>query len=468
MESSVRGKSLRSKHYFQGGYDYDFVDFESHRSRFECPICLLCQRDPHQTSCGHRFCYSCIITWLNEGRTCPKDNSSLGEGDIFPDAMAHREILQLSVRCPFRERGCQGVTNLSDADSHAENCSYKENTARERIGFSRMESQTCGSCGEVVDTEQEEDENKTRKHPQMQQQTQSQQSQLICPNQEVACPYASAGCNDRVVRKDLQGHVQGQTQKHLQLISDRLSKMAQLQRTEVALETGTSEDSGSCLTRTYSGSTLQSTQKLLKDLFARVVQLEQKNCQLEIEGRRTEGLMREMKLKSDQKTTRDLGRYCGGNYLWRITNFAEQHEQMRHSHSYVLYSPSFYTSVFGYRLCLRCNVTIAQGNEEHLGLFIHVVRGENDDALRWPMQALITLTIVNVSGGDDFSETVVTARNLGSFDRPVNYDRNKTGFGFREFIRLNGLYSGGFLNTEDGDGSTLVIKTKVAIIEDEV
>ena len=38
----------------QGGYDYDFVDFESHRSRFECPICLLCQRDPHQTSCGHR------------------------------------------------------------------------------------------------------------------------------------------------------------------------------------------------------------------------------------------------------------------------------------------------------------------------------------------------------------------------------------------------------------------------------
>ena len=83
--------------YLQGGYDYDFVDFESQRSRFECPICLLCQRDPHQTSCGHRFCYSCIITWLNEGRTCPKDNSSLGEGDIFPDAMAHREILQLSV-----------------------------------------------------------------------------------------------------------------------------------------------------------------------------------------------------------------------------------------------------------------------------------------------------------------------------------------------------------------------------------
>ncbi len=75
-----RGHSIRSRHYYQGGYDYDFVDTEQVARNFECPICLLCQRDPHQTSCGHRFCYSCILTWLNEGRTCPKDNCSLGEG----------------------------------------------------------------------------------------------------------------------------------------------------------------------------------------------------------------------------------------------------------------------------------------------------------------------------------------------------------------------------------------------------
>jgi hypothetical protein len=44
--------ALSNVHYVQGGYDYDFVaDLDS---RFECPICLLCQRDPHQTSCGHR------------------------------------------------------------------------------------------------------------------------------------------------------------------------------------------------------------------------------------------------------------------------------------------------------------------------------------------------------------------------------------------------------------------------------
>ena len=58
---------------------------------------LLLSSVINQNHWTFRFCYSCIITWLNEGRTCPKDNSSLGEGDIFPDAMAHREILQLSV-----------------------------------------------------------------------------------------------------------------------------------------------------------------------------------------------------------------------------------------------------------------------------------------------------------------------------------------------------------------------------------
>lgn len=33
-------------------------------ARFECPICLTWLRDPVVTSCGHRFCRSCIQSWL--------------------------------------------------------------------------------------------------------------------------------------------------------------------------------------------------------------------------------------------------------------------------------------------------------------------------------------------------------------------------------------------------------------------
>ena len=40
------------KHYFQGGYDCQFV--KPLDGKYECPICLLCQKDPYQTVCGHR------------------------------------------------------------------------------------------------------------------------------------------------------------------------------------------------------------------------------------------------------------------------------------------------------------------------------------------------------------------------------------------------------------------------------
>lgn len=33
-------------------------------ARFECPICLAWLRDPVLTSCGHRFCRTCIQSWL--------------------------------------------------------------------------------------------------------------------------------------------------------------------------------------------------------------------------------------------------------------------------------------------------------------------------------------------------------------------------------------------------------------------
>ncbi len=38
--------SYEMTHYYQGGYDYDFIS--EIEGCFECPICLLCTRDPYQ------------------------------------------------------------------------------------------------------------------------------------------------------------------------------------------------------------------------------------------------------------------------------------------------------------------------------------------------------------------------------------------------------------------------------------
>ena len=44
------------------GYDYIFEP--SLETKYECPICLMCLREPVQTECGHRFCRSCITRSL--------------------------------------------------------------------------------------------------------------------------------------------------------------------------------------------------------------------------------------------------------------------------------------------------------------------------------------------------------------------------------------------------------------------
>lgn len=378
--------------------------------------------------------------------------------------MANREILQLLVHCPEKSRGCNHVTRLADADSHITQCPLRKSASQTNRQSLEEESLTCITCGELV-------QEPTSTHD---------PKQLICPNSPVACPFTSAGCTEKIPRKDLQEHVQTQTQLHMQLLCDKLLKLHQIQsssivahHTEVAAETngdsgaeslpGSSPETG--LTRAsdirLSGSNSQSVQKLLKDLFQRVVQLEQRNCQLEISNDQLANRLKttESQLAKTSSSPEDLGRHCHGRFVWRITDFPEFHDQMRNRHSFVIYSRGFYTSTFGYRLCLRCNISIIDG-EEHLGLYVHMMRGENDDILQWPLQAKIKITILNLGPErlhrEDFSEIMDTYNLKRAFGRPSE-ERNNFGFGLAEFIRVNSLYTAGFLSA----GNTLVIKAHV-------
>ena len=57
------------------GYDAKFEPALD--KRFECPICLLAQREPMQTLCGHRFCANCIMRAL---KYVSLKGTVLGEG----------------------------------------------------------------------------------------------------------------------------------------------------------------------------------------------------------------------------------------------------------------------------------------------------------------------------------------------------------------------------------------------------
>ena len=98
------------------------------------------------------------------------------------------------------------------------------------------------------------------------------------------------------------------------------------------------------------------------------------------------------------------------------------------------------------QLCLRGNMKFID-NEEYLGLFIHLMKGENDDILDWPFEGKIFLTVKNRDSNrlhrEDFNDTIVTT-NSEAFQRPTVH-RNEVGIGHPDFIRISALYSGGFI-----------------------
>ena len=104
-----------------------------------------------------------------------------------------------------------------------------------------------------------------------------------------------------------------------------------------------------------SGSNLHTTQTQMKDLFHRVVALEQKGRQMELLCQNLRSQVRELKenkneLSREEEKWEHLGRNCNGKFVWRINNFAEFHSKMRLNHSFVIYSRGFYTAPFAYKV----------------------------------------------------------------------------------------------------------------------
>jgi hypothetical protein len=357
--------------------------------------------------------------------------------------------------------------SLADVEKHMRACHVSiRREARSGDSKAAVASLTCGDCGELISSMLL---NRGGSH------------NLICPNAPVACPFANAGCTDHIRRVDLADHVQTQISHHLQLINEKLMKIQQSQIASLHTEEGhlvqersrsesTSTGTNGLLPRDdqlrLSGSNVHGTQKLLKDLYQRMVTLEQRNCHQAITNEYTRQKFKDAEAKLFDVEKELLGRFCNGRFIWRLTNFSHDLENMRVSKAFVLYSDGFHSApVMGYKMCLRCNLHTMNG-QEYLGIFIHLMRGTDDDVVSWPFLGKITVTVKNrVCTRDDFTETMVTPLGLGAFDRPVRL-RTPVGFGLQQFILTRDLHDQGYIDVdEDILVITAVVKTTPPIDE---
>nr|ABN04154.1 tumor necrosis factor receptor-associated factor 6 [Branchiostoma belcheri] len=154
-------------------------------------------------------------------------------------------------------------------------------------------------------------------------------------------------------------------------------------------------------------------------------------------------------------------RMCNGTYIWRIKEYSKLRQQAVNGAATVRHSSGFYTSYYGYKLCVRVNLNgVDSAHGTHISLFIHFMMGENDDILEWPFQGKITLSILDQNSNPaqqakHITETLVSKPSYAAFQRPTTL-RNHKGFGYMEFALLRSLENGQYIKND-----TLIIKCMV-------
>ncbi|XP_074605798.1 TNF receptor-associated factor 6-like isoform X1 [Acropora palmata] len=450
--------------------------------KYECPICLLGLREPVQTICGHRFCRGCILRSIRDaGPKCPVDNVHLDEWQLHPDNFAKREMLNHLVFCRLKKHyECPWKGPLSKLQDHLEECDFFDVSCPKNCGkeFQRKDLEKhleddcpnrtipCSFCAEEILWNSMENhlvdcpqyplscekcgkENIPRNEMQ-------DHNEKECPRAELKCPFSVVGCQFEGTRPAVDKHVKDKMFIHL---TDLTKEFGALKIEQPGYQAAKSR---SRRTRGGVEAQEQANEGLLPNNLATLCQQQQTEIDLlrgqvnemtalmgSLERRlneshlRVETPLQELTMRFNRQETRAFefeGRVCNGSYIWRIENYRQRRQDAINGIATAVHSPAFYTSLYGYKLCLRINLNgVDSGVGRYIALFVHMMQGDYDSILEWPFTGRITLTILDQSEGTEFrqhiSESLIAKPNLLAFQRPTA-PRNYKGYGYVEFAPI--------------------------------
>ena len=320
------------------GYGCEFTEKPPKGVQSECPICLLVLREPYQaTCCGKSFCRECIEHVKNSNQPCPTCNQT-EKFNVFHNLGLQQSLYDLQVNCTHSSKGCGWSGELRELDNHLNS------------------------------------------HPQ------ADKALEGCPFTTVICPLKCGGCERGIPRKDIKSHLKDnvvplvvrQTYQITALEQESSTLKAKLQEVERSVDQRVAE-----------------LERKVRELAANNQKLEE-----EIKGINKQQLV----TPSAGLSLSDTGRLSlpkhdacltgtvkpiGGDFT--MTDFKEKRRRDE-----VWYSPHFYTHPRGYKMCLRVD---ANGNGSSKGtyvsVFVHILRGEFDDQLKWPITGNFTVQLLN-------------------------------------------------------------------------
>ena len=153
---------------------------------------------------------------------------------------------------------------------------------------------------------------------------------------------------------------------------------------------------------------------------------------------RYENILEELNLKLEILEVKS----CSGIYVWKVNELGRRVREARTGRTISLYSPPLYTSIHGYRLCLRAYLNgDGSGQGTHISLFAVIMRSEYDDLLAWPFAHRVTMSLVNqahpLSPEKSYTRKFTPNPESSSFQKPE--DTFNIASGFPEFAPVSAL-----------------------------
>ena len=122
-----------------------------------------------------------------------------------------------------------------------------------------------------------------------------------------------------------------------------------------------------------------------------------------------------------------------GVFIWKINDLGRRKQDANDGRVLSLYSPPFFTSFHGYRMCIRCYLNgDGSGKGTHISVFFVVMKSEHDDLLPWPFKQKVTIALLNQETPSDNSSHITQSfmpdAKSSSFQKPTKDMNIASGF----------------------------------------
>ncbi|XP_064619691.1 TNF receptor-associated factor 4-like isoform X2 [Lineus longissimus] len=432
------------------GYTEKFAD--PIRRKFFCPICRLPMKDAVQlTTCGDRFCDTCLQEYLSEGVfQCPEDNTPLDYAKIYPDKELQEEIQASMVRCHYHIEGCKWTDRLSNLKAHLEVCAYNPipcpndcSTLVARIciddhleftcSHRRRLCDFCGQefAGDMYDTHEGNCqyevvwcENKCG--AKLQRRFLGNHTKNECHKRLANCRY----CQKEFLYETLQTH-QYSCPRYPIPCPNRCEPV-KIPREEIDSHINECCPSAtiSCMFKEYGCQHKCPRFNLERHLDDNTKGHLTMMCK---HVRRQQQQINALRAKVN-----NLSQVTDGVFIWKVTDYKLKLAEARSKLGLEIMSEPFYTSRYGYKLIASAFLNgNGSGEGKYFSLYIKLLPGEYDTLLEWPFKLPVSFFLIDqtskLDSRTDIMESFVPDPSWKHFQKPGKED-NSLGFGYPKFV----------------------------------